>query len=210
MRPQHSLICTLVPRTKMGATWVTLFQQTKLTQKYWTVISFAIEMDCFPRLNQPGWYKYVDYFCGSSLFAHCAMVVTPCLKPVVTLMKEFLRNERNRTEHLYIYNIYIYITSLLVIFNIKKICYLKNIYHCISPESSFGDCATGWTQPQTVPRLHNLKNGGTLWGGKEKICKMWQTGDCWYGYVSWPKSHGKVEDLRSGIQGPTTYTRAPS
>ncbi|CAK9085149.1 unnamed protein product [Durusdinium trenchii] len=29
--------------------------------------------------------------------------------------------------------------------------------------------------------LHNLKNGGKLWGGKEKLCKMWITGDCWYG-----------------------------
>eukprot|EP00913_Durusdinium_trenchii_P017388 g16347.t1 len=27
--------------------------------------------------------------------------------------------------------------------------------------------------------LHNLKNGGKLWGGKEKLCKMWITGDCW-------------------------------
>lgn len=42
--------------------------------------------------------------------------------------------------------------------------------------------------------LHNLKNGGTLWGGKEKICKMWQTGDCWYGYDC-QFAHGE-HDLR--------------
>ena len=144
------------------------------------------------------WVKFVCSLChgGDAVFETCGDINERVFEK---------RKEQNRT---YIYNI-IYIYHIPV----GNLQYKENmlpektlISLRISPESSFGD------HSQTVPRLLNLKNGGTLWGGKEKICKMWQTGDCWYGYVSWPKSHGKfrkVEDLRSGIQGPTTYTRAP-
>lgn len=40
--------------------------------------------------------------------------------------------------------------------------------------------------------LHNRLNGGTQWGTKEKICKNWLAGQCWY-YKDCHFAHGEQE-----------------